>query len=110
MGLFGFGKKKYEKNVTRDKEFLRSYSIKCNGLTQYLEGHENILKELNTLKDDFQYTMPSVKPEAKKVEKDIIANFDNLTNLLSQTDWDENEVLTTIRNLRRLVNEIGSMR
>ena len=25
MGLFGFGKKKYEKNVTRDNEFLKEY-------------------------------------------------------------------------------------
>lgn len=110
MGLFGFGKKKYEKNVTRDKDFLRSYSIKCNGLVPYVESNETVLKELNTLKDDFQYTMPSVKPEAKKLEKDIIANYDNLTNLLSQTEWDEAEVLNAIRNLRRIVNEIGSMR
>ena len=57
MGLFGFGKKKYNKNVSRDNEFLKDYAIKCNGLSFYLEGKENVLKELNLLKDDFQYTV-----------------------------------------------------
>jgi acetyl-CoA C-acetyltransferase len=45
MGLFG--KKKFNKNVTRDNIFLKDYAIKCNGLVFYVENNEAVKKELN---------------------------------------------------------------
>ena len=110
MGLFGFGKKKYSKNVTRDNEFLKDYAVKCNGLLFYVENNENVKKELVLLKDDFQYAVASTNPEAKKVEKKIVADFQSLTAALEQPDFDETQVLFLIRGLRRSVVEITSLR
>lgn len=110
MGLFGFGKKKYNKNVTRDNEFLKDYAIKCNGLSFYLEGKENVLKELNMLKDDFQYTVATDDAHAKTMEKQIKTDFQALTALLQQPEWDEAQALLLIRGMRRSVVEISSMR
>ena len=110
MGLFGFGKKKYEKNVTRDNVFLKEYAIKCNGLALYVEDKENVKKELNMLKDDFQYTVATNDTAAKKLEKNIKADFEALTALLQQAEWDEAQALMLIRGLRRYIVEINSMR
>jgi hypothetical protein len=110
MGLFGFGKKKYDKNVTRDNEFLKDHAVKCNGLVFYVENNENVKKELNLLKDDFQYAVASTDREAKKIEKKIVADFKTLTATLEQPDFDETEALTLIRGLRRSIVEITSMR
>lgn len=108
MGLFG--KKKYNKNVTRDNEFLKDYAIKCNGLSFYVEDKENVKKELNLLKDDFQYTVATNDAAAKKVEKKIATDFQALTALLEQPDFDETQALMLIRGLRRSIVEITSMR
>lgn len=108
MGLFG--KKKYNKNITRDNEFLKEYAVKCNGLMFYVENNENVKKELTLLKDDFQYTVGSTDPAAKKVEKKIAADFQALTGLLEQPEWEEAQALTLIRGLRRSIVEITSMR
>ena len=51
MGLFG--KKKYEKNMTRDNQFLKNYAIKVNGLINFTEGNEKVTQELEALKKDF---------------------------------------------------------
>lgn len=107
MGLF---KKRFSKNVTRDNEFLKNYAIKCNGLSFYLENNEKVLKELNLLKDDFQYTVATDDAHAKKLEKNIKADFDALTALLQQAEWDEAQALTLIRGMRRYIVEITSMR
>ena len=110
MGLFGFGKKKYVKNVTRDNEFLKEYAIKCNGLGLYVEENEKIKKELNMLKDDFQYTVATNDTAAKKLEKNIKSDFEALTAVLQQPEIDEAQALLLIRGLRRYIVEINSMR
>ena len=110
MGLFGFGKKKYDKNVTRDNEFLKDYAIKTNGLMLYVEENEKVKKELTALKDDFQYTVATDDHDAKGTEKKIRKDFDALTSTLQQSDWEESDVLTLIRGLRRYIIEISSMR
>ena len=110
MGLFGFGKKKYEKNVTRDNEFLKDYAIKTNALLMYVEENEKIKKELNALKDDFQYTVATPEHDAKGLEKKIRKDFDALTATLQQSDWEENDVLNLIRGIRRYIVEISSSR
>ena len=110
MGLFGFGKKKHVKNVSRDNEFLKDYAVKVNGLLIYAEENEKITKELNALMDDFQYTVPSSQPEAKSIEKKIKKDFDSLTMTLQQSEWEEKDVSLLIKGLRRYLVEIGSLR
>ena len=106
----GFFKKSFQKNVTRNNEFLKDYAIKCNGLALYVEENEKVLKELNALKDDFQYTVATNIRDAKGLEKKIKKDFERLTNMLEQTDCDEGEVIMTIRAIRRSITEISSMR
>ncbi|MBR3878986.1 MAG: hypothetical protein IKJ24_02570 [Clostridia bacterium] len=106
----GFFKRSFQKNVTRNNEFLKDYAIKCNGLSLYVEENEKVQKELNALKDDFQYTVATNIRDAKSVEKKIKKDFDALTLLLQQDGWDEKEVLLLIRGLRRYIIEISSMR
>ena len=109
MGLFGFGRKKYEKNVERDNEFLKDYSVKVNGLLVYVDDNLKIKNELNKLREDFQYTVASPEGKAKGVEKKIKQEFNKLTETLQQPSWDEGEVSILIKNLRRYVVEISSM-
>jgi len=110
MGLFGFGRKKYEKNVERDNEFLKDYSVKTNGLLIYVEDNDKIKKELIKLKEEFQYTVASAEGKAKGVEKKIEQEFKKLTEVLQQVSWDEAEVSLLIKSLRRYVVEISSMK
>ena len=109
MGLFGFGRKKYAKNVGRDNEFLKSYSVKVHGLLVYVEDNEKIKNELMKLKDEFYYTVASPKSNAKDVEKSIEQEFIKLTEALQQPNWVEEEVSLLIKGLRRLIAEVASM-
>ena len=61
--MFGF-RKKYEKNVERDNEFLKEYSGKVNGLILFAEENEKVKTELKALQDDFQYCVASPDPKA----------------------------------------------
>lgn len=106
----GFFKKRFEKNVSRDNEFLKSYAVKVNGLLFYTGDNEKVSEELCALMNDFQYTMASSKPEAKKVEKSIESEFDVLSKKFQQPDWADDEVILSIRNIRRYIIEIGSLR
>ncbi len=106
----GFWKKTYTNNVTHDNEFLKNYAIKCHGLELYVEDNEKVKKELTQLKDDFQYTVATDANKAKKVEKSIQIDFDSLTTLLQQSEWDEKQAILLIRGIRRYVVEIASMR
>lgn len=105
----GFFKKRFEKNVTRDNEFLKRYAIKVNGLLIFTEENEKITGELKNLMNDFQYTVPSASADAKKLEKNIAKNFELLTRKLQQPDWSEEEVSIMIKKLRRNIVEISSM-
>ena len=69
----GFFKKKYEKNVSRDNEFLKDYSTKVNGLQIFVDNNQKVYDELEALKNDFQYTVASSSPEAKALEKNANA-------------------------------------
>ena len=107
MGLF---KKRYVKNTVRDNEFLKGYAIKVHGLLLYTENNEAVTKALKEMMDDLQYTVASSDSDAKGVEKKIKKEFDALTAALQQDGWDEAGVLASIRNIRRFVIEISSMR
>ncbi len=103
-------KKTFGKNVTRDNEFLKDYAVKCNGLAFYVEDNAKVKGELTQLKDDFQYTVATNVAAAKSQEKKIKTDFDALTALLQQPEWDEAQVLLLIRGIRRYIVEISSMR
>ena len=107
MGLF---KKKYEKNVSRDNEFLKRYAARVNGLLIFTETSETVTRELNALKDDFQYTVATFDKDAKSLEKKIATSFEKLANALEQPKWEEAEILLMIKSIRRLINEISSLR
>ena len=107
MGLF---KKRYSKNVTRDNEFMKEYAIKVHGLLLYTEDNEKVTKELKVMMDDLQYTVATSDSDAKNRERKIKKEFKELTELLSQDGWDEAEVLSHIRNIRRFIVEINAMR
>jgi hypothetical protein len=109
MGLFGFGRKKYVKNVDRDNEFLKDYSVKVNGLKVYVEDNAKITKELVKLQEDFEYAVASPEGRAKGVEKKIEHEFKKLVEVLQQPSWAEDEVSILIKNLRRFIVEISSM-
>ncbi len=106
----GFFKKTFSKNVTRDNEFLKNYATRCNGLLLYAQENEKVKSELTQLKDDFQYTVATDAKKAKDMEKKIKADFDALTALFQQPDWDEIQALMLIRGIRRYIVEISSMR
>ncbi len=108
MGLFG--KKKFDKNVSRDNEFLKDYAIKVNALLMYVEENEKLTKELSALKDDFEFSVASSDPKAKALEKKIVKDFDQLKATLQQADWDEAEVLMLARGIRGTIVEITSLR
>ena len=106
----GFFKKKFVKNVSRDNEFMKDYAIKVNGLLIYAEDNEKITGELRKMMDDFQYTVASPHPEAKRIEKNIKTDFETLTATLQQNEWNENDVSMLIKGIRRYIVEIGALR
>ena len=108
MGLFG--KKKYEKNMTRDNQFLKNYAIKVNGLINFTEGNEKVTQELEALKKDFQYSFGTSAKENKKLEKKIENDYQALSNMLTQASWDEAEVIRMARIIRQTIVEITSNR
>lgn len=107
MGLF---KKKYEKNVSRDNEFLKDYATKVNGLQIFVDNNQKVYDELEALKNDFQYTVASSSSEAKSLEKKISKDFAALTAALQQPEIAEAEVLLMIKGIRRTIIEISSIR
>lgn len=106
----GFFKRKFEKNVTRDNQFLKNYATRGNALLMYTEENEAITKELQSMIYDFQYTMPSFDPKAKELEKKIKKEFDRLTTLLEQPDYEDSDVISCIRLIRRTITDISSLR
>ncbi len=104
-----FFKRKNERNVTRDNQFLKNYATRSTALLMYVEENEHITKEINLMIEDFQYTVPSMDTKAKDLEKKIKKEFDRLANMLEQTDCDEDEVVKSIKYIRRTINDIASL-
>ena len=109
MGLFS-RKKKYEKNVKRDNQFLKNYAIRLHGLLDYTEAHEKVTEKLQKLQQDFQYTVATQVKDAKKFEKRINKLYDELKASLQQPNWDEQAVLLLIQNISLELNEINALR
>jgi predicted RNA binding protein with dsRBD fold (UPF0201 family) len=108
MGLFG--RKKYEKNVSRDNSFLKDFAIKLNGLMRYTEENERVTTALRKLQEDFQFTVATQVKDAKKVEARINELYESLKAMLQQPEWDEQAVILAIRNIGLEIDEINAMR
>lgn len=108
MGLFG--RKKFEKNVTRNYNFLKDFATKLHALMRYTEGNEKVTQALRKLQDDFEFTLGTHVKDAKKAEARISELYESLKSLLQQPDWDEQAVLLAIRNLGMELDELNSMR
>ena len=110
MGLFGFGKKKYVKRVTRNNHFLTEYARKLCLLMDTIDVNEKVLPELVKLKEDFEYTVPTNIDDATRYEKQIADDYEALVDLFDQGTWSESEVLRLIRRIRRNIGEMSSLR
>lgn len=106
----GFFKKSFQKNVTRDNEFFKTFAIKINALMRYTEENEKVTSALKKLQDDFQYTVATDDRHAKKYEKRIDDMYDELKGILQQPSWDEQQVLLVVKNIGMEIDEINSMR
>ena len=65
MGLFG--RKKFEKNVTRNYNFLKDFATKLHALMRYTEGNEKVTQALRKLQEDFEFTLGTHIQDAKNV-------------------------------------------
>lgn len=103
-----FGKKKYINNFSQDNNFLKSYAVKINGLIRYVENNETVVKALEKLKEDFQFTIGSAAKSAKKNEANIDRLYEQLKEAFQQPTLDEAAVLLTIRNIGMELDEINA--
>ena len=109
MGLFNF-KKRYQKNVTRENILLKDYAIKVNGLLLFTEASENVTRELEALKNDFQYTIPTSSNEGKSFERKIVKAYKHLAQTLESPGWNEAEVIQSIKSIRKMLVDLTSIR
>lgn len=107
MGLF---KKSFSKNVSRDNQFFKTYAVKMNALLRYTEGNETVSEAIKKVQDDFQYTVATSDKHAKKCEHNIEKMYEELKALLQQDAWNEQQVMTVLRNMGAEIDEINAMR
>ena len=107
MGLF---KKSFSKNVSRDNQFFKTYAVKMNALLRYTEDNETVSEAIKKVQDDFQYTVATSDKHAKKCEHNIEKMYEELKALLQQDAWNEQQVMTVLRNMGAEIDEINAMR
>lgn len=109
MGLFN-RKGKMVANIERSNAFLKDFAIKIHGLMEFVREDEDLKKELNVLKDKFQFTNPSPRKEAKVNEKNIMKLYASLKELLKQDAYDSVQVVRLIREIGLEIDEINAKR
>lgn len=97
MGLFGIGKKKFQKNVTKDKEALADNVLKTNRLLILAEGNDTVTAALHKLQDDLHYTSVTGDTSAKRARKNIDHQIKELDDIMSKPGWSEEDVLQRIK-------------
>lgn len=97
MGLFGIGKKKYQKNVTKDKEALADDVLRVNRLLIFAEGNETVTAALHKLQDDLHYTSGTGNTDARKSRKELDRLLQELDDTISKPTWDQENVLYQIK-------------
>lgn len=97
MGLFGIGKKNYQKNVTKDKEAMSDNVLRVNRLLIFAEGNEEVTAALHKLQDDLHYTSVTGNKSAKGSRKALDSLIEELDALMSQPNWDTNAALHQIK-------------
>ncbi|MBQ7364207.1 MAG: hypothetical protein IJW46_01265 [Clostridia bacterium] len=94
-----FFKKKYKKNVKNDTVFLAEYTTRLNAIKVFVED-ETLLAEINALQDTFLFTPVTSDAAAKSIRKAIEKRFDKLEKSVRSGDYDYEEVLSLLRNLK----------
>lgn len=97
MGLFGIGKKKYQKNVTKDKEALADDVLRVNRLLIFAAGDETVTAALHRLQDDLHYTSVTADKHAGKSRKALDRLLRELDDMLSKSNWNQDDVLHQIK-------------
>lgn len=97
MGLFGIGKKKFQKNVTKDKEALADNVLMTNRLLILAEGNDTVTAALHKLQDDLHYTSVTGDTSAKRPRKNIDHQIKELDDIMSKPGWSEEDVLQRIK-------------
>lgn len=97
MGLFGFGKKKFQKNVTKDKEAMTDNVVRINRLLIFAEGNEEVTAALHRLQDDLHYSSVTGNKSAKGSRKALDSLIEELDALMSQPNWDASTALHQIK-------------
>lgn len=106
-----FFKNKRMKKVAHNNEFLKTCAIKIKGLINiYGEDNAKISGELSSLADELMHTIPSPDPKARGYEKNIEKGYEQLSSLFQQAEWDEAEVMAVIKNIRKNISELNSLR
>lgn len=97
MGLFGIGKKKYQKNLHKDKEALADDVLRVNRFLIFAEGNEKVTAALRKLQDDLHYTSETANKDAKKSRKELDRLLQELDDAISKPNWNEDDILHKIR-------------
>ncbi len=105
-----FGKKKYQKNVARDNEFLRNYEVKINGLLPFVQSNSKITDALKELQEQFHYTVPSPHKDAKSYEQEIEKEYATLEKAVEQPALDETLILFSIHKINKQIENINASR
>lgn len=109
--MFGFGKKKYVKKFEEGHDFLQSYATKILALMNYTEQNETVTDKLNQLKEAFVFAVsPQVNKEVLKYQNNIEKMYDELREVLRSREWDENDVLNRIEDLKTELELLTSVR
>ena len=99
------------KKTAHNNEFMKTCSSQIQGLVRiYGEKDENITKLLKELADDLYYTVPTSDPKAKSYEKSIEKNYDKLVALIKQPEWETEDIIGIINELKLCVLEINALR
>ena len=106
-----FSKNKRMKKVSHNNEFMKNCAVKIQGLIDlYGEENANLAKALTQLAEELTFTVPTSDPKAKAKEKNIQKGYEQLSALLKQSDWSEDEALAIIKDMRLNLTEMNAMR
>lgn len=97
MDFLGIGKKKFQKNVTKDKEALADNVLMTNRLLILAEGNDTVTAALHKLQDDLHYTSVTGDTSAKRARKNINRQIKELDDIMSKPGWSEEDVLQQIK-------------
>lgn len=101
--------KKKNKEIFEDgNKFLKRYAGQINSLIDYVDQNEKVSDALDRLKEAYVFAVaPKVmNKEVKQYRENIEKMFNELREVLRSREWDENDVLFRIADLK---SELGML-